>query len=221
MVAYERALSEQRARREHIVAGGVEAFWLLTHPEVYTTGRRAVDALPSRAFLRSRNAQLVHTERGGLTTWHGPGQLVGYLLVDIGGRGIGTRSFVHAIEEGLITWLVRQGIAAGRRDGLHGVWVGERKIAAVGLHVRHGVTLHGFALNLDVDLTAFDGIVACGIVGAKSTSVAHELGCSVDVMSAVMPVGACVVSAIRALSVDTSGEGDKHDGVATMSRIGT
>ncbi len=202
-VDYRRSLQEQRVRRARIVAGGSEAFWLLTHPEVVTLGRRRVSDVPSPQWLRSRGADLVVTERGGLATWHGPGQLVGYTLLDIGRRGIGTRRFVYAVEQGLIDWLATQAIVASRRDGLHGVWVEDRKIAAIGLHVSRGVTLHGFALNVHPDLTAFEGFVPCGISGARTTSVFRETGRSTDVSCVAYDVGQHVLSAIRLANVDS------------------
>lgn len=219
-VEYRRALAEQRARRVHIIDGGPEAFWLLSHPEVVTVGRRAVAKRPSPQWLRARGADMVVTERGGLATWHGPGQLVGYMLIDIGGRRLGTRDFVCAVEQGLMDWLRGAGIVAGRHEGLHGVWVGDRKIAAIGLHVSRGVTLHGFALNIDPDLSAFDGFIPCGIVGAKTTSVFQETGRSTKVSSVATGVGRHVVSAIRHAIVDSQTRHAIRAGVAMLSREG-
>ena len=201
-VAYRRALVEQRERRERVLEGAPEAFWLLEHPEVVTTGRRVV-APPPAAWLRARGADLVVTERGGLLTWHGPGQLVGYFIVDLGRRGIGTRRFVHGVEQGLIDWLDTVGVRSGRRDGLHGVWCDTRKVASLGLHIRHGVTLHGFSLNLDPDLTAFDGFTACGVQGAVATSVRRESGRVLTPAGAARSVAAHVDAAIASICVDS------------------
>ncbi len=219
-VDYRRSLREQRVRRAHIVAGGPEAFWLLSHPEVVTLGRRAATEAPSPQWLRARGADLVVTERGGLATWHGPGQLVGYTLLDIGSRGLGTHRYVYALEQGLIDWLARQDITASRRDGLHGVWVADRKIAAIGLHLSRGVTMHGFALNVHPDLTAFEGFVPCGISGVRTTSVFQETGRSTDVSGVAYDVGQHVLSAIRRASVDSAGGRARRAGVATLSREG-
>lgn len=196
-IAYERARREQLARREAIGAGHApEAVWLLEHPEVYTVGRRPVGLLPSPDQLASRGATLAETERGGLATWHGPGQLVGYLLLDIGRRGLGAKRLVWAVEQGLIDWLGQQGVHAGRRDGLHGVWVEDEKVAALGLHIANGITVHGFALNLTPDLSAFDLIVPCGVGGARTTSVARLRGRAPSVEQAAVGVGRSVVAAI-------------------------
>jgi lipoyl(octanoyl) transferase len=219
-VDYRRGLHEQRVRRAYILAGGAEAFWLLTHPEVVTLGRRSVSQVPSAEWLRGRGADLVVTERGGLATWHGPGQLVGYTLLDIGRRGIGTRLFVCAVEQGLIDWLSTQGLVASRREGLHGVWVADRKIGAIGLHVSRGVTMHGFALNLHPDLTALDGFVPCGISGVRTTSVLQETGRSTAVSRVASDVGQHVLSAIRAASIDSDRDHARRAGVATMSHEG-
>lgn len=219
-VDYRRSLHEQRVRREHIISGGPEAFWLLSHPEVVTVGRRPVGDAPSPQWLARRGADLVVTERGGLATWHGPGQLVGYMLLDIGKRDVGTRRFVWAVEQGLIDWLGTQGVHATRREGLHGVWVDDGKIAAIGLHVRHGVTLHGFAVNVNPDLTAFEGFVPCGISGARTTSIFQETGRSTEVSRVAYDVGQHVLLAIRQAIVDSQSGRAKRAGVATLSREG-
>ena len=202
-VVYERALKEQRRRREGVLEGAPEAFWLLEHPAVLTAGRRSVQQVPSSEWLRARGLRVVPTERGGLLTWHGPGQLVGYLIVDLGRLGLGSRRFVHAVEQGLIDWLQTVDVAAGRRDGLHGVWSTGGKIASIGLHIRHHVTLHGFSLNLDPDLSVFDGFTACGVIGGKTTSVREQTGRLWTPQDASRAVGQAVCSAIQRASVDT------------------
>jgi lipoyl(octanoyl) transferase len=173
-VPYAEALQRQRERREAIVAGQArEALWLLEHDPVITTGRRAVDGLdPARLGM-----EVVQTERGGLATYHGPGQLVGYLLLDVGSRGGSVRGTVCAVEAGLMAWLdERLPRPAARREGHPGVWVGKDKIAAIGLHFRRGVSMHGFALNLTVDLERFRGFVPCGVEDGGVTSLQRELG---------------------------------------------
>jgi lipoyl(octanoyl) transferase len=132
---------------------------------VITTGRRAVDGLPHDGI------EIVHTERGGLATWHGPGQLVGYILVNIRARGGSVKGTVCAVEEAVIRWLGDQGVQAMRRTGYPGVWVGHAKLCAVGMHFRRGVSMHGFALNLCPDLRVYDRFVPCGIVDGSVTSL--------------------------------------------------
>lgn len=135
-------------------------------------------------------------ERGGLATVHVPGQLVGYLIVNAGARGIAVRGVVEGIEAGLIAWLSGQGIVAERRHGAPGVWCGDAKIAAVGLHFRRGVSLHGFALNLAPDLACFDWIVPCGLAGSPVTSIAALRGLRLAPASVADAVAADVWSAV-------------------------
>jgi lipoate-protein ligase B len=174
---YGRALEEQRRHREALRRGeAAEAIWLLEHPPVVTTGRRRPADLPSAETLAAEGVELHATERGGLSTWHGPGQLVAYLLIDAGGRGLGPRSLVPLIEEAVIDWLADIGVEAGRRAPHPGVWVGREKLCAIGLHYSRGYTLHGLALNLDPDLRGFALIVPCGIQDGAVGSVAGVLG---------------------------------------------
>ncbi len=172
-VPYEAALDAQRGWREALIAGEVgEELWLLEHPPVITTGRRAVaDLDPER--IAAAGYALVATERGGLATCHEPGQLVGYLLADA--RALGVRRTVAALEAGLIGWLQGLGIVAGRRDDFPGVWVGADKIAAIGLHFKLGRSMHGFALNLTNDRRGFGLITPCGITDGGVTTLARLL----------------------------------------------
>ena len=169
-VPYGWALSLQRARRDAIVAGlAPDALWLLEHEPVITVGRRAVAELGERVG----ETPVVRTERGGLATWHGPGQLVGYLLVDSRKRGWSVKGIVHGLEGGVIAWLAERGVTAARRSRAPGVWVGDDKICAVGLHFKRGVSMHGFALNLVNDLAGFAAIVPCGITDGGVTTLAR------------------------------------------------
>jgi lipoyl(octanoyl) transferase len=191
-VGYLDALGRQRARRDAILAGRAdEVLWLLEHDPVVTTGRRAVDLDPARIPW-----PIVATERGGLATFHGPGQLVGYLLADVGRRGLGVRRTVTALEGGVIAWLAGQRITAARRPDAPGVWVGRDKVCAVGLHFRRGVSMHGFALNLDVALASYAGFVPCGIADGGVTSVERLLGRSPSTIEAAPSVAAAVVRAL-------------------------
>lgn len=187
----------QHLRREAIEAGTAsEVLWTLEHDPVVTLGRRA--AWVDTAGLAARGVPVVQTERGGLATWHGPGQLTGYLMLDLGRRGWAVRKVVEGVEEGLITWLATRGVPASRRAGLHGVWVGQDKIGAIGLHVRRGVTMHGFALNLDPGADAFTGIVPCGVEDGGVTSLARLTGERPPAESVAEEVGRTVLLGIIA-----------------------
>ena len=201
-VPYPLALEMQRLRRDAVVAHvASDSLWLLEHEPVYTTGRRVVDLDPS-----TLNAPLFASERGGLTTWHGPGQLVGYLIVDVGGRGGSVKGAIAAVEEGIIGWLHGVGLPATRLNGFPGVWVGRDKICAIGMHFRRGVSMHGFALNLHPDLRWFDHISPCGITDGGVTSVEKLLGNSPSLEDAWRPVGEFVCDSLaRGLTVRDGG----------------
>jgi lipoyl(octanoyl) transferase len=176
-VPYGEALLAQRARRAAIQRGEQpEVLWLLEHPPTVTTGRRPAPGTPDAAELAAQGVALFATERGGLATFHGPGQLVCYVLVDLARRGFGVRRLVCLIEDAVISWLAGHDIAAARRPGLPGIWAQGDKVCAIGLHVQRGVTLHGLALNLDPDLSQFNTIVPCGITDAGVTSLARLAG---------------------------------------------
>lgn len=199
-VPYAAALERQRAARQAIIEGeGREYIALLEHPSVVTVGRRPAPGTPSASDLRAHGIDFARIERGGLATWHGPGQLVGYVLVDVGGRGGGVRRTVDAVEEGIIDWLATRGVAAGRRAGFPGVWVGTGKICAIGLHFKRGVSLHGFALNLTCDLDGFGRIVPCGITEGGVTALNLHSPQAPTPMEASWSVG----RAVRARLVDT------------------
>ncbi|MBX2801200.1 MAG: lipoyl(octanoyl) transferase LipB [Myxococcales bacterium] len=181
----------QHSRREAILRGGApQAFWLLEHDPVITTGRRAVP--PEHV---PQDATVVATERGGLATWHGPGQLVGYLMLEVGRHGGSVKGTICAVEQGVIHWLGRVGLTAHRREGHPGVWVSDDKICAIGMHFRRGVSMHGFALNLTCDLEPFRRIVPCGITDGGVTSLAEQLGDSPDPHEVADHVGAEVLHA--------------------------
>jgi lipoate-protein ligase B len=176
-VPYGEALERQRAFREQVIARTEpETIWILEHPPVLTTGRRAVPDLPPKGLLDSQGIALFETERGGLATYHGPGQLVAYVFVDAFERGLGVRGTVGALESGIIAWLGTQGVAAGRNRNHRGVWVGSDKICAVGLHFRKGVSMHGLALNLTTDLAPYELFTPCGIHDGGVTSLARLAG---------------------------------------------
>lgn len=169
----QRALVEQRRNREldH------DVLLLVEHDPVVTLGRGTrPSSLPlSPSELERRGVPVVEIERGGDVTWHGPGQLVGYPILDLNEHRPDLHWYLRTIEEALIGALATLGLPAGREAGRTGVWIRGRKIASIGVHVRQWVTLHGFALNVQPDLGAFDQIVPCGIDGVVMTSIAREL----------------------------------------------
>lgn len=165
--ALQRDLAAARADGE-----AEDTLLLLEHSPVYTAGRRS----PPEHVIGELGAPLVETDRGGQTTYHGPGQLVGYPIVSLTEMGWGPRRFLAAIEQALIAALAEFGVAAWREDGLAGVWTNGGKVAAIGLKIARGVATHGFALNVSTDLRAYDAIVPCGITDRPTTSVAELLG---------------------------------------------
>jgi len=151
---------------------------LLQHTPVITTTRLTPPehVLVSKDRLKDRGIALFETNRGGDVTYHGPGQLVGYPLLHLGEGRRDVRKFVTDIEEVLIRTVAEFGIESSRRDGAHGVWVGDNKIAAIGVRIARWVTSHGFALNVTTDLSAFSTITPCGLSGTGVTSIEHERG---------------------------------------------
>ncbi len=145
--------------------------WLLEHPPVYTLGQAG-----RPEHLREAGAiPVVPSDRGGQVTYHGPGQLVTYLLIDLGRRRLGVRRFVELLEQSVVDTLAAAGVAGSRRAGAPGVYVDGRKVAALGLRVRRGCSYHGLALNVDLDLAPFRAIDPCGYPGLAVTSL-RELG---------------------------------------------
>lgn len=179
-VSYTQALAAMEARNTAVAAGAAaELIWLLEHPPVYTAGTSA-----DPAELVDPRFEVVEAGRGGRYTYHGPGQRVGYLVLDLNRRGKDVRCFVHAIEGWVIAALCTFGVESWRADGRVGIWTRdidgrEAKIGAIGVRVRRWVTMHGFAVNLDPDLSHFGGIVPCGIAEFGVTSLAR-LGLTVS-----------------------------------------
>ena len=176
LTSYRNALARMDARNAAIARGKAgECVWLLEHPPVYTAGISAAGA-----ELLDARFEVVEAGRGGRYTYHGPGQRVGYVMLDLTRRGRDVRCFVHAIEGWVIATLDDLGLEAWRAEGRIGIWTQgpdgrEAKIGAIGVRVRRWVTMHGFAVNLAPDLSHFDGIVPCGIDAFGVTSLA-ELG---------------------------------------------
>jgi lipoyl(octanoyl) transferase len=178
-VAYAQALAAMEARNQAVAAGtAAELVWLLEHPPVYTAGTSA-----DPAELVDPRFEVVEAGRGGRYTYHGPGQRIGYLVLDLNRRGKDVHCFVYAIEGWVIATLARFGVESWRAEGRVGIWTRdvdgqEAKIGAIGVRVRRWVTMHGFSVNLDPDLSHFGGIVPCGIAEYGVTSMAR-LGLSV------------------------------------------
>ena len=174
----------QRAWHGEVVAGAPDLLWLLEHPPVYTAGRRTEPL--ERPF---DGTPVIDVDRGGKITWHGPGQLVGYPIVRLPDP-VDVVAHVRRMESMLIDVCAALDVAAARVEGRSGVWVPaddrgpDRKVAAIGVRVSRGATMHGFALNCDPDLTWFDRIVPCGIRDASVTSLSAELGRDVTVAEA-------------------------------------
>jgi lipoate-protein ligase B len=175
---YERAWHWQQSAAERVSNGGAEALYLLEHEPVFTFGPRASreHLLWPENDLVQRGATVLQADRGGDVTFHGPGQLVAYPILDLRRHGLSPIEYVRALEAVMITTLHRFEIDATRYPGRPGVWVGDEKIGFVGVRVRRGITTHGFALNVDVDLSWFDAIVACGLAGVGVTSMKQCLG---------------------------------------------
>jgi lipoate-protein ligase B len=188
-VPYERALELQRRIADDLRGGGDEALILLEHPPVYTLGVRGKieHILASENALRARGADVVRTDRGGDVTFHGPGQIVGYPILDLRSRGIGPATYVRMLQRVLAEALARFGVEATCVEGRPGAWTRGGKIAAIGVRVSRGITTHGFALNVNTDLSYFEHIIPCGLSDATVTSMERELSAPQD-MYAVQDV---------------------------------
>lgn len=173
-IDYVAALDLQRERVEARKAGRIpDTLLLLEHPHVYTLGRNArkENILASSKRLAQIGAAVFETDRGGDVTYHGPGQLVGYPILDLNGHRRDVRWYMRSLEEVFIRVAAGYGIQAGRIDGLTGVWVGETKLVAMGVHISRWVTSHGFAFNVNTDLGYFERIVPCGLPDKGVTSL--------------------------------------------------
>lgn len=178
VVEYDRALDLQHRLRDARRTGALpDVLLLLEHEQVYTRGRRAAAAeLPfGEPWYRERGIALRDVDRGGKTTYHGPGQLVGYPILDTAVTGGDVVRLVRTIEDAIIAALAGECVAARRDSAGRGVWAGAGKIASLGLHVAHGITTHGFAVNVDCDLAPFTWIKPCGL-DDPATSIAEQTG---------------------------------------------
>jgi lipoyl(octanoyl) transferase len=184
LVDYAAALELQREKVAQRKAGAIpDTLLLLEHPHVYTLGRNArqENLLVPAEWLASRGVQVFHTDRGGDVTYHGPGQLVGYPILDLAQHRRDISWYMRSLEEVFIRTARDWGIEAERSPGAAGVWVGNDKLAAMGVHLSRWVTSHGFALNVNTDLSYFEWIVPCGLHGKGVTSLAKLLGHEVEI----------------------------------------
>ena len=185
-IGYRAGLEEQRRHAERRLAGGIgDTLLLCEHPPVYTlgTGADSDHVLASEAELLRRGVEVHSCNRGGEVTWHGPGQIVGYVIADLRPRGKDLHRFCRDLEEIMIRALADFGLTGARDEGSTGVWLGREKVGALGVHVRKWVTTHGFALNVACDLAAYDGIIPCGIFDRGVTTMEKALAHAVDVQS--------------------------------------
>jgi lipoyl(octanoyl) transferase len=174
VIPYRQAVRlQQRLQQQRIAGETDDIMLLLEHPPVYTIGRRGD---PRHLLRRDGDVELVLTSRGGDITYHGPGQIVGYLIVDLKELYLDLKRFFHNVEAGIIDALATLGLSACHDPRNRGVWIGTDKIAAIGIQVRRWVTMHGFALNVATDMEAFDDIIPCGLSDRGVTSLRH-LGC--------------------------------------------
>lgn len=189
LVSYEDGLRLQEARVDALLAGKAgDAVFLLEHEPVYTIGR-----LKDRSSLRDAEnlpCRVFETNRGGQATYHGPGQLVGYPVLDLNPRGRDLHAHLRSLEEALILACQAFGVDAQRREGLTGVWVGDRKLASIGVGVRKWISMHGFAINITREsLPPFFAITPCGIDGVVMTCLENEAGRDISVREAAKVIG--------------------------------
>lgn len=170
---------------------------LLEHDAVYTLGRRATDdeILLDDAALRAEGIEVEHADRGGRVTYHGPGQLVGYPIIDLGPTG-DLVAYVRRLETVLIDTCARYGVTAGAIEGITGAWVGNDKIGQIGVHVSRGITTHGFALNVSPDLGHFSGIIPCGITDRGVTSIAALTATTPDIHAVATAAASLLATAL-------------------------
>lgn len=163
--------------RRHQPAGH-DIFLVVEHPAVYTLGRRGGREflMVPEAFLAEKKITIVPIERGGVITYHGPGQLVIYPIIYLKQAGLSVAGYVAKLEELMMAIAADAGVAAGRDARNHGVWVGDNKLGSIGIAIRHGVSFHGLALNVNLSLEPFSWINPCGLIGVRMTSLAAETG---------------------------------------------
>ena len=185
---HEKVLNSRASENDSINKNNSINFLVLCeHPHVYTLGKSGSinNLLVNNEFLKEKGATFFNTDRGGDITYHGPGQIVGYPIIDLNYFGIGVKEYVHKIEESIILTLKEYKISTERLEGATGVWIDSqskqaRKICAIGVKVSRGITMHGFALNVNTDLSFFNLINPCGFTDKTVTSMEKELGRKID-----------------------------------------
>ena len=210
VMPYELALKLQQvsmqARAEGIIP---DVLLLLQHPPVFTIGRfrGEEDISVPPEILTQEGIAVFHTNRGGGITYHGPGQLVGYLILNLKENGLGVRQYIWKLEAVIIKLLLDLGIQGHRVDKYPGVWVGEEKVCSVGIHISHYITMHGFALNVSNDLRYFEYIRPCGLGSEVMTSVSKLLGYPVEVETVIGRLLNCfsAVFGLRCVQGDDNG----------------
>jgi len=203
LVEYAPALEAMRVFTAERGADTPDEIWLLQHPPVYTLGQAGK---PEHLLQNPAAIPLVHIDRGGQITYHGPGQLVAYLLLDLHRRRLKVRELVHLMEQAIIDTLAGYGLHAERKDGAPGVYVAGDKIAALGLRVRNGCSYHGLAINVDADLAPFGWINPCGYEGLKTIRM-RDFG----IEASVEEVGEVLLAHLQRLLpplADTAGAAD-------------
>lgn len=176
------ALQQELAERRRHGGPGDDLFLLVEHPATFTLGRRGGrgNLVVGEDFLRQRGIPLVHIERGGDITYHGPGQVVLYPILHLHQAGLGVAAYVELLEEVMLRLAASCGVAAGRDPRNRGVWASGRKLGSIGIAVRRGVAFHGLAINVDIDLTPFSWINPCGLCSVAMTSLTRECGAPVS-----------------------------------------
>jgi lipoyl(octanoyl) transferase len=178
LVDYVAAHALQLALVEKRRSGQLEGdiFLVTEHPSTFTLGRRGgrQHLTVTEEFLRERQIPLLHIERGGDITYHGPGQLVVYPIVHLRQAGLGVADYVCCLEELMIRLAAESGVVAGRDSRNHGIWVGGRKLGSIGIAIRHGISFHGLALNVNLDLDPFSWVNPCGLTGVQMTTLSRE-----------------------------------------------
>ena len=162
---------QERLRKQVLINSYKESLILVEHDHVYTLGKNA-----NSSNVLNKVCEVIKTERGGDVTYHGPGQLVAYPIIDLKKRQIGVKTYVQQIEQLISKTLEEYGLSTHVPRQETGVWVNDRKIASIGIHISKGVTMHGLAINVNTNLSYFDNIISCGIDGVKMTSLYKELG---------------------------------------------
>ena len=196
LTPYADGLRLQRELHAARCAGEIgDTILFVEHTPVYTLGRSsdAGHLLWNRETLEAKGIEIVETDRGGDITFHGPGQIVAYPIIDLAARKLGVRDYIFRLEGAVIETLKALGLDAGRDARNRGVWIGNAKICAIGIRVSRHTTMHGLALNVNTDLSFFSGIVPCGLADADVTSVAEELGAPQDMDSVRDALAAALV----------------------------